>query len=43
VDKVVDCIKKEAQTGSIGGGKIFISPIDDIHRVRTGESDEAAI
>ena len=43
VDKVVDCIKKEAQTGSIGDGKIFISPINDIHRIRTGESGEAAI
>ncbi|MDR4509495.1 MAG: P-II family nitrogen regulator [Candidatus Brocadiaceae bacterium] len=41
--KVIECIKKEAQTGSIGDGKIFISPIDEVHRIRTGESGETAI
>ncbi|MBM4054723.1 MAG: P-II family nitrogen regulator [Planctomycetes bacterium] len=43
VDKIVECIKKEAQTGSIGDGKIFISTIDDVHRIRTGESGETAV
>ncbi|MCF6149328.1 MAG: P-II family nitrogen regulator [Candidatus Kuenenia sp.] len=43
LDKIIDCIKKEAQTGSIGDGKIFVSTIDDIHRIRTGETGEAAV
>jgi len=43
LDKVVQCIKKEAQTGGIGDGKIFVSTIDDVHRIRTGESGEIAI
>ena len=35
---VVDVIKKHGQTGNIGDGKIFIYPIHDVHRIRTGES-----
>lgn len=37
VDKVIDIIKKELYTGHIGDGKIFVSPVTNIVRVRTGE------
>lgn len=37
IDKVVELIKKELYTGHIGDGKIFISPISNVIRVRTGE------
>jgi len=39
----VDTIMKSARTGKIGDGKIFISPIEDVVRIRTGESGEGAI
>lgn len=42
-DRIIQCIKDESQTGSIGDGKIFVSTIDDVHRIRTGESGESAI
>lgn len=41
--KVKDAIVSINQTGQIGDGKIFICPIDDALRVRTGEAGEAAI
>lgn len=40
---VVDVIVKTAQTGRIGDGKVWVLPIDDIVRVRTGEHGEAAL
>ncbi|MCI5621358.1 MAG: P-II family nitrogen regulator [Lachnospiraceae bacterium] len=43
VDKVIDIIKKELYTGHIGDGKIFISPISNIVRVRTGEEGMDAL
>jgi nitrogen regulatory protein PII len=43
VDQVVDVILKAAKTGQVGDGKIFISSIDDVVRVRTGESGEDAL
>lgn len=43
VENIVQCILKEAKTGSIGDGKIFISPIDNVVRIRTAERGEAAI
>jgi len=43
VEKVVDTILKTAKTGQVGDGKIFVYPIDDVIRVRTGESGEDAI
>jgi len=43
VRTVVDAITKAAKTGRIGDGKIFISPVDDAVRIRTGETGEAAI
>ena len=42
-EKIVQCITKESQTGSIGDGKIFISPIEDVLRIRTGERGEKAV
>ena len=43
VEQVVDAICKAAVTGKIGDGKIFISPIDEVVRIRTGEKNEAAL
>ena len=43
VDKVIDIIKKELYTGHIGDGKIFISPVSNIVRVRTGEEGMDAL
>lgn len=43
VDKVVDAILGAARTGSIGDGKIFVSPVNQAIRVRTGERGDAAI
>lgn len=43
LDKVLDVIKKELYTGHIGDGKIFVSDVLSIIRVRTGEEDEEAL
>ncbi|MEB3225318.1 MAG: P-II family nitrogen regulator [Synechococcus sp.] len=43
VDAVVDKIVNAARTGEIGDGKIFISPVDQIVRIRTGEKDLEAV
>jgi nitrogen regulatory protein P-II 1 len=43
VEKAVEAIQKAAQTGRIGDGKIFISTVDDIIRIRTGETGSDAI
>jgi nitrogen regulatory protein P-II 1 len=43
VENVVNAIIKGASTGKIGDGKIFISPIEKVIRIRTGEEDEEAI
>ena len=43
VDLVVDKIISAARTGEIGDGKIFISPVEQIIRIRTGEKDLEAI
>jgi nitrogen regulatory protein P-II 2 len=42
-DKAVEAIVKAAKTGQIGDGKIFVSPVDHTLRIRTGESDDAAL
>jgi nitrogen regulatory protein P-II 1 len=42
-DAVVDAIVSAAQTGRIGDGKVWVSPIETIIRVRTGDRDQAAI
>ena len=42
-EEVIETIKKKAHTGKIGDGKIFISNIDAVIRIRTGESGKEAI
>ena len=42
-DAVVAALEATAKTGSIGDGKIFVSPIDQLTRIRTGETGEAAL
>jgi nitrogen regulatory protein P-II 1 len=42
-DACVDAIIKAARTGKIGDGKIFVSPVDRVVRIRTGEEDDAAV
>jgi nitrogen regulatory protein P-II 1 len=43
VDKVVSAIASAAKTGSIGDGKVFVLPIDESIRIRTGETGESAV
>ena len=43
VDQVVESILKAAKTGKVGDGKIFITDIDRVIRIRTGETDNAAL
>jgi nitrogen regulatory protein P-II 2 len=43
VDKVIDAISKAAKTGQIGDGKIFVYGLDHAVRIRTGETDAAAL
>jgi nitrogen regulatory protein P-II 1 len=43
VADVTDIVVKAAQTGRIGDGKVWVSSVDSVVRVRTGERDEAAI
>jgi nitrogen regulatory protein P-II 1 len=41
--KVVEAIEKSAKTGRIGDGKIFVTPVDEVVRIRTGETGEEAL
>ena len=43
LDGAIDAIVKAARTGKIGDGKIFVTRVDQVLRIRTGETDEAAI
>ena len=43
VSSVIDAIAEAAKTGEIGDGKIFISSIDSVIRIRTGDTDEEAL
>jgi nitrogen regulatory protein P-II 2 len=43
VDQVVEAIIKAAKTGKVGDGKIFITEIERVIRIRTGETDETAL
>jgi len=43
VDKVVEAVQQAASTGKIGAGKIFVLPIDETIRIRTGERGPAAV
>jgi nitrogen regulatory protein P-II 2 len=43
VDQVIEAITKSANTGKIGDGKIFVSTLEQVIRIRTGETGEDAI
>ena len=43
VETVIDTIVQSAQTGCIGDGKIFVSPVEEVVRIRTGERGKKAI
>ncbi len=43
VDKIVEAIKEAVQTGEVGDGKIFISDIENVIRIRTGEEGAEAL
>jgi len=43
VDKIIEVIVKSAKTGNFGDGKIFVMPVEEVIRIRTGEKGENAI
>ena len=43
VDRVIEAIESSARTGKIGDGKIFVSPLDQVVRIRTGETGNDAL
>ncbi len=43
VPRVVEAIERAAKTGRIGDGKIFVQPVDEVIRIRTGERGEGAL
>ena len=43
VDKAIEAISKAARTGKIGDGKIFVQPIEQVVRIRTGETGKEAV
>ncbi|HKW80862.1 MAG TPA: P-II family nitrogen regulator [Casimicrobiaceae bacterium] len=43
VERAIDSIVKAARTGKIGDGKIFVTAVEQVVRIRTGESGEAAV
>jgi len=43
VERCLEAIVAAAKTGKIGDGKIFVTPVEQVVRIRTGETDEAAI
>ena len=43
VDKAIDAIVKAARTGKIGDGKIFVCAVEQVVRIRTGETGDAAV
>ena len=43
VEKIVETIRSSASTGKIGDGKIFVLPVEEVVRVRTGETGEEAV
>ena len=43
VSSVIEAIAEAAKTGEIGDGKIFVSPVDSVIRIRTGDLDETAL
>lgn len=43
IGAVVDTVAEAAQTGTIGDGKVWVVPVESLRRVRTGETDQAAL
>ena len=43
VDRCIEAIVKAAKTGKIGDGKIFVTPVEQVVRIRTGETNEQAV
>jgi nitrogen regulatory protein P-II 1 len=43
VDRCIETVVKAAKTGKIGDGKIFVTGVEQVVRIRTGETDEAAV
>ena len=43
VERAIEAIVKAAKTGKIGDGKIFVTAVEQVVRIRTGEQDEAAV
>jgi len=43
LEQALDAIIKSARTGKIGDGKIFVTTVEQVIRIRTGETDEAAV
>lgn len=43
VDSAVEAIRQSARTGKVGDGKIFVSPVEQAIRIRTGDTDESAL
>ncbi len=43
VERAIDAIVKSARTGKIGDGKIFVTGVEHVVRIRTGETNEAAV
>ena len=43
LERVLDAIEASARTGKIGDGKIFVLPLEQVVRIRTGESDQDAL
>lgn len=43
VDTAVNAVLDAARTGGVGDGKIFVLPVEAVHRIRTGERDQAAV
>ena len=43
VDRVIEAIESAARTGKIGDGKVFVSPLEQVVRIRTGETGKDAL
>ena len=43
VQTIVDTVLRHARTGSIGDGKVFVMPVEDAYRIRTGETGEETL
>jgi len=43
LDKLIDAVVRAARTGQVGDGKIFVSSVDQVVRIRTGETNDEAL